>query len=163
MFLNLRQGSTIYILDKSDKIPVLKTGQVVSVGNLTPTYNAQPNLMTGFQQKMEVSIRAKVDGVEGEFSHLPTDQSTYNYGNMVVTDSQEAMLSEVECVCREARQRLDNRESDEKTIDACGEMYKVLNPHYAKEKERDDELKSFSNRLDGIESSMEKILKLLNK
>ena len=163
MFLNLRQGATIYVLDKSGKIPVLKTGQVINVGNPTPTYNAQPNLMTGFQQKMEIAIRAKVDGIEGEFAHLPTDQSVYNYGNMVVADSQEAMLGEVENVSREAQQRLDNRENDEKTIEACGEMYKVLNPHYAKEKERDDELKAFSTRLDGIENSVGQILELLNK
>lgn len=163
MFQNLRQGATIYVMDKTEKVPVLKMGQVVNVGAPAPVYNTNPTLMTGFNAKMEMTIRASVDGAEGDFAHLPCDQGVHDYGSTVVADSQEAMLAVVDNVEREAQQRIDNRENDEKTVAACGEMKKTLNPNYAKEMARDEELKNLSGRLDGIEDSVSQILKLLNK
>ena len=168
MFQNLQQGATIYILDKSSKVPVLKTGVIVKMGAPTAVYNTQtPGLLTGFQQKAELTIRAKVDNSEGDFAHLLTDEKTHDYGTMVVADSRESMLGVVETISQQAQQRLDNRDNDLATIDACSEMYKVLNPNYAKEKERDEAIDKLNSRLDrmedSMESSMEKILKLLNK
>lgn len=164
MFQNLRPSATIYVLDKTSGVPELKVGQVVNVGNLTPVYNTQtPSLMAGFQTKMELTIRAKVDESEGDFPHLPADKSSHNYGGQIVADSREAMLSEVDIINHEAQHRLDSRENDEATVEACCEIYKLLNPDYAKEKERDETLEAFNDRLDGIEESVGKILKLLNK
>lgn len=163
MFQNLRQGNALYVLDKAD-VPVLRVGEIVSVGNPTPVYNTQTaGLTIGMQPKMELAIRCKVDGKEGEFAHLPADQNVHDYGNMIVADSREAMLSEVDSIKQRAQGILDKVESSKATIEACGEMFKTLNPNYAKEQERDEAITSLSDRLDGIESSMSQILKLLNK
>jgi hypothetical protein len=162
MFQSLRQGSTIYVLDKTSGVPVLKTGEVINVGAPTPIFNT-PNtgIGLGFQPKYEIAIRARVDGKEGDFSHLPADQSSHNYGALIVTDTREAMLNEVNLVNNEAQQRIDNRPNDEATVKACSEIFKDLNPAYAKEQERDEAMSQLSNRLDGIEDAVTKILNAL--
>lgn len=163
MFQELRQGSTIYVLDKNDK-PTLKTGQVLSVGQPTPVYNTQTAGITlGMQPRMEIIIRAKVDDKEGDFAHLPANLGTHDYGTMVVTDSREAMLSEVDTLKQRAQQELDRREKNEAIVAACNEMFKSLNPSYAKEAERDEAIDNLNSRLDGIEDTMSQVLKLLNK
>lgn len=163
MFQNLRQGSTLYVIERSD-IPVLKLGQVISVGSPTPVYNTQTTGITmGLQPMLEVTVRAKVDDKEGDFAHLPATSGVHDYGNMVVTDSREGALSEIDNISRAAQQRLDNRDKDEKTVAACKDIFKTLNPNYAKEVERDEAIGNLNSRLDGIEDTMSQVLKLLNK
>lgn len=163
MFQNLRQGGTIYILDKDD-VPRLKIGQVLNVGTPTPMYNTQTSGITmGFQPTMEVTIRAKVDEKEGDFAHLPAMQGVHDYGNMVVTDNREAMLSEIDNIKQRAQQELDRTERNKSIIASSNDMFKKLNPNYAKEVERDEAIGQLNSRLDGIEDTMSKVLKLLNK
>lgn len=162
MFQNLRQGNTIYVIDKSG-VPSLKLGQVVSVSNPTPVYNNTTPITIGLQAKTEVLVRAKVDDKEGDFPHLPSDQNVHDYGNMVVTDSREAALSEIEALKQFSQSVIDSVPHHEESIIACEEIAKSLNPNYAKEKERDEAIGRLSGRLDGIEENMAQILKLLNK
>lgn len=162
MFQNLRQGNTIYVIDKSG-VPSLKLGQVVSVSNPTPVYNNTTPITIGLQAKTEVLVRAKVDDKEGDFPHLPSDQNVHDYGNMVVTDSREAALSEIEALKQFSQSVIDSVPHHEESIIACEEIAKSLNPNYAKEKERDEAIGKLSGRLDGIEENMAQILKLLNK
>ena len=167
MFQNLRQGNTLYVIDKSG-VPALKLGQVLATGNPTPVYSTQTaGLTLGMQPKMEVLVRAKVDDKEGEFPHLPADQNVHDYGTMVVTDSREAALSEVDAIKQNAKAVLDSVAHNEATVAACDEMFKVLNPSYAKEKERDEAISSLSERLDNFEKRMGQTLgnieKLLSK
>lgn len=163
MFQELRQGSTIYVLEKSEK-PTLKMGQVINVGQPTPVYNTQTAGITmGMQPRMEITIRAKVDGTDGDFSHLPASSGVHDYGNMVVADSREGMLSEVDVMKQRAQQELDRREKNEAIVAACNEMFKSLNPSYAKEAERDEAITNLNSRLNGIEDAMSQILERLNK
>lgn len=86
-----------------------------------------------------------------------------DYGNMIVADSRETMLSEVDAMKQRAQEVLDSVDKNKSTIAACESMFKVLNPNFAKEAERDAEIKNLSGRLDGIEASLSQITKLLNK
>lgn len=163
MFQNLRQGDALYVIDKTG-VPFLKTGFVVNKSTpmaVNPT--ATNGLLMGLNQQMEITIRANVDGQEGDFSHLLTTENVHDYGNMVIADSRESALSEIDKIRMKSQGELDRIKINEETIESCEEMSKTLNPAYAKEKERDEAIDTLSDRLDGIENSMEKILKLLNK
>lgn len=163
MFQNLRQGDAIYIIDKAN-VPFLKMGMVVSTGAPIAVAPTTTNgLLMGLNQQMEITVRANVDGQEGDFSHLLTTENVHDYGNMVVTDSRESALSEIDKIRLKAQGELDRKDVNVATVEACEEMSKTLNPTYAKEKERDEAIDNLSDRLDGIEGAMEKILKLLNK
>lgn len=163
MFQNLRQGDTIYVIDKSG-VPFLKMGVVINKSNpmsVTPTQTT--GLMLGLNQQMEITLRANVGGQEGDFPHLLTIEDTHDYGNMVVAGTREAALSEIDKIRMTSQGELDRKEYNEKTLESCEEMSKTLNPAYAKEKERDKAITSLNDRLDGIEDTMSQILKHLNK
>lgn len=163
MFQNLHQNDTIYIIDKNG-VPSLKTGLFIDKTAPTTVTPSQTNgLMMNMNLQYEFTIRASVDGQEGKFPNILTTEVVHDYGNMVVASTRESALSEIDKIRIKSQGELDRREINELTVGSCEEMSRTLNPSYAKEKERDEAMEEFGNRLDGIESSMEKILKLLNK
>lgn len=167
MFQNLRPGNTIYILDKAEK-PTLKMGQVLKVGTPLPVYNPQqPGILNGFQAKYELTIHARVDDTEGDLAHLPATENTHDYGNMLVTDSREAMITAVDAMRQQSKQLLDSVEHHKEVMAACDELFKELNPSFAKEQERDEALKDLNDRFDNFEkkfgSALTNIEKMLSK
>jgi hypothetical protein len=162
MFQNLKVNDALYVIDKSG-VPSLKIGQVVSVGKPMPATPVQtPGLMLGLNQQYQISIRAKVDGQEGDFSQLLTTESVHDYGNMLITDSRESLLSEIDKIRMKSQGELDRQQVNEQTVVACEEMSKTLNPEYAKEKERDEAISSLGGRLDNIESMLSKFMEQIN-
>lgn len=167
MFQQLRQGNQIYIMEKGDN-PSIKVGQVVRVGTPTTVFNTQTSgIMAGFPPKMELTIRANVEGTEGDFAHLLTDETSHDYGNMVVADSREAMLTVVDSVKMQSQQELDRTDYNNMVVEKCKEFYKILNPEYAKEQARDEAIQDLNSRFDDFEKRMGATLgnieKLLSK
>lgn len=147
---------------------MLKVGQVTSVGAPFPKYKTiTPNVGVGIQPEMVVDIHAKTDEQEYDFKQLPCNSSVSNYGNAIVSDSREAMLSEVDDMKQRSQGILDSVEYHEKVLVACDEMLKSLNPNFAKEVARDEAINSLSERLDNFEKkfgqSLSNIEKLLSK
>lgn len=162
MFQNLKANDALYIIDKSG-VPSLKIGQVVNVGKPMPAAPVQtPGLMLGLNQQFQITIRAKIDGQEGDFGQLLTSESVHDYGNMIITDSRESLLSEIDKIRMKSQGELDRHDLNEKTVAACEEMSKTLNPEYAKEKERDEAISSLGGRLDSIESMLTQFMEQLN-
>lgn len=163
MFQNLRQGNTIYVLDKSDS-PTLKMGQVLRVGTPMPSYQTQqPGVMNGFQAKYELTVHAKVDGQEGDLAHLPADQTVHDYGNMIVADSREAMITAVDAMKQQSLQLLESVDHHKKVVAACDEIFKSLNPSFAKEQARDEALKDLNDRLESFEKKFGSALTNIEK
>ena len=162
MFQNLKVNDAIYVIDKSG-VPSLKIGQVVSVGKPMPATPVQtPGLMLGLNQQFQITIRAKIDGQEGDFAQLLTTESVHDYGNMLITDSRESLLSEIDKIRMKSQGEIDRQKINEQTVVACEEMSKALNPEYAKEKERDEAISNLGGRLDNIESMLTKFMEQLN-
>jgi len=163
MFQNLKQNDALYVIDKSSGVPSLKIGQVVSVGKpmpATPTQTA--GLMIGMNPQFQITIRAKIDGQEGDFGQLLTTESVHDYGKMLIIDNREALLSEIDKMRMKAQGELDRRDLNEQTVAACEEMSRTVNPEYAKEKERDEAISSLGGRLDNIESMLSKFMEQIN-
>lgn len=162
MFQNLKVNDALYVIDKSG-VPSLKIGQVVSVGMPMPATPVQtPGVMLGLNQQYQITIRAKIDGQEGDFNQLLTNESVHDYGNLIVTDSRETLLSEIDKIRMTSQGELDRQDLNEKTVMACDEMSKTLNPEYAKAKERDEAISRLGGRLDNIESMLSKFMEQLN-
>lgn len=156
MFQNLRPGNIFYIVER-DKVPTVKTGQVLKTSSPMPVYGS------GYQPQYEMTVRAKVGDNEGDFAHLPASGDTHDYGNMIVASNREALLGVIDNIEQVADGELSRTEQNKATKAACVEIRKSLNPSYAKEQERDEAISNLSGRLDGIENSMAEVLKLLNK
>jgi hypothetical protein len=160
MFQNLRENDPVYVIDRSrNGIPELKIGKVKQVGRPMPATPTQTSgLMMGMNQQYEVTLHAVVDNKEGDFPHLPTTATVHDYGSMVVAETREAALSEIDKMRMKSQGELDRQDINEQTVAACEEMSKVLNPTYAKEQERDAAISKLGSRLDNLESGMAEIL-----
>ena len=119
-------------------------------------------LMIRCNDAMADTIRAKIDGQEGDFNQLLANESVHDYGNVIITDSREALLSEIDKLRMKSQGELDRHDLNEQTVVACDEMAKTVNPEYAKAKERDEAISKLGGRLDSLESGMAKILEYIN-
>ena len=155
MFSALRQGSVVYILEKGEN-PVLKVGQVVSI--------TQPNYSSNFLMNgSTIDINVKVNNQNMDFKNVPSSQSIANYNNAVITETKELMSNEVDNMLQSSRSIVDSVTYHNNIITSCENILKELNPRFAKEKERDEDINNLKNKMGGIESKMDKILSLLQK
>lgn len=155
MFSALRQGSVIYILEKGES-PSLKVGQVVSI--------TQPNYSNNFLMNgSTIDISAKVGDQNMDFKNVPSSQSVTNYNNVIITETKELMSSEVDNMLQSSKSIVDSVAYHNNVIASCEEILKNLNPRFAREKERDEDISNLKNKIGVIESKMDKILTLLSK
>lgn len=154
MFSALRQGSTIYILEKGEKLS-LKIGQVVSI--------TQPNYSNNFLMGSTIDINVKVGDQNMDFKNVPSSQSVANYNNVVITETKELMSNEVDNMLQSSKSIVDSVTYHNNIITSCEDILRDLNPRFAKEKERDEDISNLKDKIGGIESKMDKILTLLSK
>ena len=155
MFSALRQGSVVYILEKGEN-PVLKVGQVVSI--------TQPNYSSNFLMNgSTIDINVKVNNQNMDFKNVPSSQSVANYNNAIITETKELMSNEVDNMLQSSRSIVDSVAYHNNIITSCESILKELNPRFAKEKERDEDINNLKDKMGGIESKMDKILDLLQK
>ena len=155
MFSALRQGSVVYILEKGEN-PVLKVGQVVSI--------TQPNYSSNFLMNgSTIDINVKVNNQNMDFKNVPSSQSIANYNNAVITETKELMSNEVDNMLQSSRSIVDSVAYHNNIITSCENILQELNPRFAKEKERDEDINNLKDKMGGIESKMDKILILLQK
>ena len=155
MFSALRQGSVVYILGKGEN-PVLKVGQVVSI--------TQPNYSNNFLMNgSTIDINVKVNDQNMDFKNVPSSQSVANYNNVVITETKELMSNEVDNMLQNSKSIVDSVTYHNNIITSCENILKDLNPRFAKEKERDEDINNLKDKMEGIESKMDKILTILSK
>jgi hypothetical protein len=95
MFSSLQKGATIYILDKTQE-PEVKTGYIENVTlprPMYPTYNPAVSLGTNMQRVVDLTVRV---GDEKKEFCVPSDLSIHTYGDYTLSESKEAMISEVD-------------------------------------------------------------------
>lgn len=161
MFQGLRQGGLFYILDKGEDVS-LKVGQVVSVSNPQPRYNQFGNPTYGAQPDMVVDVKVKVADEVIEFKQLNASINIANSGNMVVSDSKEAMSAEVEGLMRNSKQIIDSISYHEKVVASCDAMLRELNPQFAKEKEQEEKIGALEERMGNIDDKLSAMFDLLS-
>lgn len=108
MFSALRQGSLIYILEKGETL-VIKIGQVESVTQPRPRYTPY-NPSLGFNANMEtiVDIIVRIDNEKKEYVGIPSNLSIHGYGNVVISESKDAMIEEVDGMLQSSKSILES-------------------------------------------------------
>jgi hypothetical protein len=161
MFSGIRQGNLFYILEKGEDLN-LKIGQVISVSNPQPKYN-QFNTTNAFSQpEMVVDVKVKVGEESLDFKQLNANMNIANSGNVVVSDSKEAMSAEVESLLRNSKQIIESVPYHERVVSSCDVMLRELNPAFAKEKEQEEKIGALEQRMGHIDGKLEKVLELLS-
>lgn len=161
MFSGIRQNSLFYILEKGDELK-LNIGQVVSVSNPQPRYNQFQTTQPFTQPDMVVDVKVKVGEEIQEFKQLSANQSIANSGNVVVSDSKEAMSAEVESLVRTSRSILESVPYHEQVLVSCDWILRELNPQFAKEKEQEEKIGALEEKMVGIEGTLGEMMSMLS-
>ena len=161
MFQGVRQNGLFYILEKGDDLR-LRIGQVVSVSNPQPKYGQFNTPSFGSQPEMTVDIRVKVDEETMDFKQLNANSSIANSGNVVVSDSKDAMSAEVEGLLRTSKAILESVPYHEKMLVACDNVLRDLNPSFKKEKEQEEKIGALEEKMVGIEGTLNDMMSMLS-
>lgn len=160
MFGGVRQGSLIYILNKTANGAELKIGTVESFSNPQPKYGAQMSVYG--QQESTIDIKAKCGEELFDLKQLLTSQSITSCNGLVVSDNKEAMSAEVEAMQRTSRQIIDSVDYHQGIVDQCDVMLRELNPQFAKEKEQEEKIGILENKMGSIEGTLSNIQAMLS-
>lgn len=140
MFLHLKQGAHVYILDKSDL--TLKIGQIKE----DPVPQSRvPGYVIGQYNDTILNIKVTVGNDTLDFQKIPANLSIAHLGNVIICDNQDDADRAICTFAQECQQHVDNHDYYVKAVNACKEMRVKTNPAYAKDRERDsviDNLKS---------------------
>lgn len=163
MFQSLRQGAKVYVLDKSTE-PTVTLGYVENVSAPRPmyqTYNPAVSFGTNMQTVVDVTIKLGND--KKEFVGLPSTEAIHAYGDYVVSETREAMISEVDSLLQNSKTVLASVDNHKKMIESCEKILKELNPVYAKEQERDTAIDDLTKQVNGMQSVLNRLETLLMK
>jgi hypothetical protein len=83
-----------------------------------------------------VDIKTRIDDYTKEFV-VPSNLSVHTYGDYTISETKEAMISEVESTLKDLTDRIDNVDKYKEDAEVYKNILKDLNPVYAREQERD--------------------------
>lgn len=159
MFSALSQGSLIHILDKTNSFKY-KTGEVVGITQ--PKYST--NFNTPPSSQTFVDIKIKIDGEVNEFNSIPSNYSviTYNSGKLILSETKQGLQVEIENIIQNAKQVLANIDNYKQAIIDGENILKQLNPQFAKDKERDEQIDALKVEMTGVKDTLDKIVNMLS-
>lgn len=161
MFGNIRQDGIIYILDKRN-IPTLSVGRVSAVSNPVPKYSTTFNPMAnGIETTVDITVN--IDGSNAEFKKVPSNLSIYGENGVVISESKEAMMSEVESVQTASRKAIESVGFHEKVLPACDDILSRLNPSIAKEKEQEKKISQLEGQIANMNAVLMKMSETIEK
>lgn len=154
MFSALNQNSHVYILDKTDGVK-FKIGEIVGT--------TVPQFATDGTNQMLMNIKVKVDGSITDYNNIPANNTivSYNGGKLVICETKQSIQSEVEATLQHANYVVEHIEDYKAQITDCEEVLKDLNPQYAKDKARDEEIAGIKNQVAGMQTDISKILAIV--
>ena len=147
MLTQLKPGNKVYVLDQTEKL-TLSTGQVV---------NVTPNI-TG-----NVDMEVKVNEQTYKFQQVPFNQSAVRNDLIIVSETEDQILSEVKKIKEDSDRILDNIPYYETRSKQCEDILRQHNPSYDKELKRDEEINELKDQMSAMQQTLANIEKLLNK
>ena len=163
MFSGLRQGTTLYILDKSSK-PKVVQGYVENITAPRPMYKTyNPAVSFGTNLQTVVDIVVKIDNEKKEFVGIPSTNVVHSYGDYVISETKEGMIQEVDAMLQNSKNVVASIDQHEQNIEACEAILKDLNPVYAKESQRDEAIDSLTKQVDSMQSVLARLESLITK
>ena len=98
-----------------------------------------------------------------EFRQLPSNAQIANSGNVVVSESKDAMMAEVEAMQKRSKDVLQSREYHEKTVEDCERIKGELNPQIAKDKIQQQKITKLEEEISGVKGALTNIETMLQK
>lgn len=173
MFKNLRQGQSLYILHKDDNTLHKETelfhevATIISVENLRAK-SPMPGMIPYMPQEMLVDIKAKSGNDNLFLPEVPadlviTDYKPSNGEKLVLSCDLSAFNSEIDSIKQRSRQELDRTDYNVSVIDRCEKMQVVLNPEFAREKERASEMANMKIEMSELKEANARLVSMMEQ
>ena len=161
MFGNARQDSIIYILDKRN-VPTLTVGRVSAVSNPMPKYSTTFSPMqNGIETTVDITVA--MDNGNVDFKKVPSNLSIYGENGVVISESKEAMMAEIESVQNASRKALEMVDYHNKVIPACDDILARLNPSIANTKAQEAKISQLEAQITNMNAVLAKMNETLEK
>ncbi len=162
MFSELNQGSPIYIIDKTDELKY-KTGEITNI-SYSSNYFGGTFGTPSFTPSGNMTIKVKLDNNIIDYPEIPRNNTSmsYNNGDIIVCDSTQSVVKELENVLQQTKQILADHSKYEQIVIDCENLLKDINPSFAKDKERDDRINSLDSKVTNMEGKLDQILNVLS-
>lgn len=147
MFSGLKQNSIVYILDKSNSIS-FKTGTVTRI-------NSKYNQLNPMDALLDITVSSS-DG-NYSFEKIPSSLSIANYGTLVLSDSKESLIADIEATIKNSQSIIDSVDYHKKLVDDCGAVLEQLNPSLLKERETEERMCKLEDKITGMEDKLASI------
>ena len=156
MFSELHQGSPLCLLDRATL--TFKVAQVQSVSLPKPLLSQPFGL-----NNTSIDVVAVSNGETINLPGLPSNLSVSTVNGIVVTETREAMASEVEAIQRMTQQVIDNYEAHKQTVERCAELLRELNPRIAREQQQEEKISQLEASLAEMKEMLSKALSTKSK
>ena len=135
---------------------------MISVSNPQPKFPYQPGQFNP-QLETTVDVKVKMQDGEAEFKQLPSNGQIANSGDLVVSESREAMSAEVEAMLRHSKEVLDSKDYHEKVVKSCEQIMGILNPQIAKDKAQEQRIGNLETDVSGMKGTLSNIETMLQR
>ena len=151
MFKDLKQGDTVFILDKTSF--EIKQGKIIN--NIFHADTSFNNVFTHQQNVLYRDITIEVDNKSNVYV-IPENLDKTKAGNtLVIATSKNILSDDIEECSKDAKEKLANKEYYEMIISKTPDLLAELNPSLLKERETE-------KRLDNIEKLVKSLVEKLS-
>ena len=153
----------MYILHK-DATPYIEVGQVVSVSQPIPRYQAN-NFMA--PQELVVDVVVNVNGNNITLQKLPAsldvaDQGTAN-GSLFISTSRESMNTEITSLRQKSQDIINSIDYHKKVVQDCEILLQRLNPEFAEQKQQKQEIDNLKAQMSEMMNGMKELMAQIKK
>jgi hypothetical protein len=162
MFQSVRPNSPIYVLHKGDN-PRLETGYVVNQPIPKPKYQMPRTF--GQPQEMIVDLVVKLNDTPINLNAIPANldiADSYSNGeNIVISDSREAMNSEIISLKQKSVDLLNSVNYHQSLIEQYDKLLSDFNPEVAEKQAQQQEIAQLRNQMNEMSKNMALLIEQL--
>lgn len=162
MFQSVRPNSPIYVLHKGDN-PRLETGYVINQPIPKPKYQMPRTF--GQPQEMIVDLVVKLNDTPINLNAIPANldiADSYSNGeNIVISDSREAMNSEIISLKQKSVDLLNSVNYHQSLIQQYDKLLSDFNPEMAEKQAQQQEIAQLRNQMNEMSKNMALLIEQL--
>lgn len=162
MFQSVRPNSPIYVFHKGDN-PRLETGYVVNQPIPKPKYQIPHTF--GQPQELIVDLIVKIGDTTYNLNAIPAQldiSDSYSNGeNLVISDSRDAMNSEIISLKQKSIDVINSKSYHESLVTAYDKILTDFNPEMAEKQAQQQEIAELRNQVDKMSQNMALLIEQL--
>ena len=164
MFQSVRPNSPIYVLHKGDN-PRLETGYVVNQPIPKPKYQIPHTF--GQPQEMIVDLVIKLNDITVNMNAIPAQldiADSYSNGeNLVISDSRDAMNSEIISLKQKSVDLLNSVDYHRNLITTYDKLLSDFNPEVAEKQAQQQEISELRTQMNEMSKNMALLIEQLKR